>query len=1056
MQMHQLDKRIRKMLGVLESFSVIRSIPVEQIESTPHGTSDWTAFRNGSVWGDRGEEWVDFRFRAVVPQGFRDQTVLTILTGREKEWEAVNPQFVVWVDGRIEQAFDTKHHDLVLSDIPEEGRSYEVLFEGYVPAQKGFEPPARLLIELKDVNREVTGLVYDIRVPWEAACLCTEGDRDRELTLQTLSDALDLLDLRNPQSEEFNASVKAARAFLQTEYYEKRKGMDVEAVADCIGHTHIDCAWLWDLYQTRHKAVRSFATMLKLMERYPDFRFMSSQPLLYKFVKEDQPELYERIKEAVRRGQWKPEGGMWVEADCNLSSGESLVRQFLHGQEFFEKEFGSRTRILWLPDVFGYSAALPQILKKSGIDYFMTSKLSWSEFNLSPYDTFRWKGIDGTEVLTHFTPARDAAPDARHSDLAHFTTYNAMLGPTQIRGGWQRFQQKAVDNHFLVSYGYGDGGGGSTDWMIENGRRMSVPLPGVPVVRQCMPDTFFEELEKRVCDQPNLPKWSGELYLEYHRGTYTAMARNKRFNRKMELALRDAEFLSIYANQLTGLAYPAKELHDLWETVLTLQFHDILPGSSIKKVYDDALEMYNSAADAVQTIRQQAQRALADRLGGDVVAFNTLSSERDDLICFEAPDTVIGLKDEAGVIYPIQFEEGKARAFVRGLPSLSAKAFRFVEERDSGECGKFVHADRNGFETPFFTGTFDAAMRITSLIDKRCGRELCKPGESLNRIVCYENYPHNYDAWDINIYYDRRKWEVTDVREVTVVSEGPVLARVRVLYRFDHSDIRQDLVFYKDIPRIDFETTVDWKEAHYMLKAHFPVDIFYNEASFDIQYGNVRRATHKNTSWDVARFEVCAHKWADVSEADYGFSLMNDCKYGYSVDENSIALTLLKSSTYPNPEADQEIHHFTYSVMPHPGDWRKADIPQAAYRLNIPVLAVGGRSRGFSQPASGGADITRPAALETDLSLPAFAAVDQKNVIIEAVKQQLDGEDTIIRLYECYGARTNVTMTLCEVPRSVKVVNLLEDEIADASWRNNQVTFTIKPYEIITFKIENF
>ena len=1030
MQMHQLDKRIRKMLEVLDSFSVIQSVPVDRIESTPHGKSEWTAFRNGSVWGDQGEEWIDFRFRVVIPGQFRDQTVLSILTGREEEWEAVNPQFVVWVDGRIEQAFDTKHHDLVLSDTPEGGRSYDILFEGYVPALKGFEAPARLLIELKDINREAAGLVYDIRVPWEAACLCPEGDRDRELTLQILSDALDLLDLRNPQSEDFNASIRAARAFLQTEYYEKRKDMDVEAVADCIGHTHIDCAWLWDLYQTRHKAVRSFATMLKLMERYPEFRFMSSQPLLYKYVKEDQPELYARIKEAVRRGQWKPEGGMWVEADCNLSSGESLVRQFLHGQEFFEKEFGCRTRILWLPDVFGYSAALPQILRKSGVDYFMTSKLSWSEFNLSPYDTFRWKGIDGTEVLTHFTPSRDATPDELHSDLAHFTTYNAMLAPLQIKGGWQRFQQKAVDNHFIVSYGYGDGGGGSTDWMIENARRMSVPLPGLPVVRQCMPDTFFEELEKRVWDKPDLPKWSGELYLEYHRGTYTAMARNKRFNRKMELALRDAEFLCSYAHQLTGFAYPAGELHDLWETVLTLQFHDILPGSSIKKVYDDALEMYTDAVEAVEAIRRQALQALADRLGGDVAAFNTLSAERDDLICFEAPDTVTGLQDETGEIYPVQFEDGRARAFVRGLPALSAKAFRFVE---GGEREPSVHADRNGFETPFFSGTFDAAMRITSLIDRRCGRELCKPGESLNRIVCYENLPHNYDAWDINIYYDRRKWEVTDVREVNVVSEGPVSARLRVHYSFNLSEIRQDIVFYKDIPRIDFETTVDWKEQHYLLKAHFPVDIFYNEATYDIQYGNVRRATHKNTSWDVARFEVCAHKWADVSEAGFGFSLMNDCKYGYSVDENSIALTLLKSSTYPNPEADQEIHHFTYSIMPHPGDWREADTPQAAYRLNIPVLTTKG---------CGSAS-----------SLPAFARVDQKNVMIEAVKQQLDGEDTIIRLYECHGARTEVTMTLGEAPRSVKVVNLLEDEISDASWKDNKVTFTLKPYEIMTFKV---
>ena len=1032
MQTHQLDKRIRKMLEVLDGFSVISAVPVEDIETAPRGSEVWTAFENGAAWGAGDEEWINFRFRAVVPETFRDRTVLAIRTGREAEWEAVNPQFVVWVDGRIEQAFDTKHHELVLLDAPEPGRAFDVLFEGYVPKLRDFQIPARLRVELRDVNAEVVALGYDIRVPWEAACLCPEGSRDRERTLETLSDALNLLDLREPQSDAFNASVRAARAFLQTEYYDKRRDLDAEAVADCIGHTHIDCAWLWDLYQSRHKAVRSFATMLKLMERYPDFRFMSSQPLLYKFVKEDQPELYERIREAVRRGQWQPEGGMWVEADCNLSSGESLVRQFLHGQEFFRREFGQRTRVLWLPDVFGYSAALPQIMKGAGIDYFMTSKLSWSEFNLSPYDTFLWKGIDGTEVLTHFTPSRNASGGSgSHADLAWFTTYNAMLSPTQLQGGWQRFQQKALDDHFIVSYGFGDGGGGSTDWMIENARRMAVPLPGTPVVRQCMPRQFFEELEERVKDNPRLPKWSGELYLEYHRGTYTAMARNKRFNRKMELMLRDAEFLSAWAGALCGTPYPAAQLHDLWETVLTLQFHDILPGSSIKKVYDDALEMYTDAAAKAEAIRGGAMAAVAGLLKGDVIAFNTLSEVRDDLLWFDAPADVTALIDEAGNVAPVQFVDGRACAFVRGVPSLGAKAFRFMKGEPAAAT---VRADAKGFDTPFYTGAFDEAMRITSMVDRRAGRELCRPGEALNDIVCYENRPHNYDAWDINIYYDQKHWPVDGVTGVEVVSEGPVLARLRVRYAYGRSAIAQEITFYNDIPRVDFDTTVDWQEDHGMLKARFPVDVFYNDATFDIQYGNVRRATHRNTSWDVARFEVCAHKWADVSEAGYGFSLMNDCKYGYSVDERAVALTLLKSSTYPNPEADRETHRFTYAMLPHAGDWRAAGTPSAAYRLNVPMLAARGTGEGRA--------------------LPGYAAVDAPNVIVEVVKRQLDGEDAILRLYECHGARTDVTLTLGRAPESVTVVNLLEDDLRPADLQGSQVRFTLKPYEIITLRVK--
>ncbi len=1030
MQMHQLEKRIRKMLQTLEEYRVIKSVPLKGILMAPRGSEDWTEFTNGGSWGDGGTEWMNFRFTAEVPEDFSGQTWLNLLTGRESEWEAVNPQIVVWVDGAIVQAFDTKHHDLLLSEAPEPGREYSVLFEGYVPKPEGYQAPARMLVRLLDINAEVDALIFDLRVPWEAACLCPEGNRDRERTFEVLSDALNLLDLRNPQSEAFNASVKAARAFLREEYYEKRRSLPAEAVADCIGHTHIDCAWLWDLYQSRHKAVRTFATMLNLMERYPEFLFMSSQPLLYQFVKEDQPALYERIREAVRQGRWQPEGGMWVEADCNLTSGESLVRQFLHGQEFFRREFGEPSRILWLPDVFGYSAALPQILKKCGIDYFMTSKLSWSEFNLSPYDTFMWKGIDGSEVLTHFTPSRNASEADRHADLSYYTTYNAMLEPSQIKGGWQRFQQKALDNHYIVTYGYGDGGGGSADWMIENARRMSAPLPEMPVVRQCMPRTFFEELEARVKDNPRLPKWSGELYLEYHRGTYTSMARNKRFNRKMELALRDTEFLCTLAERLRGAVYPARELHDLWETVLTLQFHDILPGSSIKKVYDDALEMYTDAVEKVEAIRARALDCIAGVMGGDVIAFNTLSAERSDILRFDAPEDVTALKDADGAEYPVQFAEGKAYAFVRDIPPMGMKSLWFVRGTKRGAA---LRADAKGFDTPFFSGTFDPAMRITSLWDKRNQRELCKPGKALNSIVCYENRPHDWDAWDINIYYNERKWDVTDVVKTEVISEGPVFTRLRVHYAYNKSTIVQDITFYADLDRVDFDTTVDWREVHYLLKAHFPADIFYNDASYDIQFGNVRRATHKNTTWDIARFEVCGHKWADISEAGYGLSLMNDCKYGYSADENSIALTLLKSSTYPNPEADREVHHFTYSILPHAGGWREADTPKMAYMLNVPLMAAAGRG--------------------TETALPPFARVDRKNVIIETVKRELAGEDTVLRLYECFGARTEVTLTLGETPGSVRIVNLLEEDIRDADPDGNRVTLTLKPYEIVTLKV---
>ena len=1039
MQLHQLDARTRRMLQTLKELCVRISTPVEGIEIAPRDSKDFVPFVNGSEWGqDPAHEWADFRCTVTTPADYRGKVTLSITTGREGLWEATNPQFVVWVNGRIEQAFDTQHVSLTLDETAVPGKQYEIFMQAYANATSPnhgvhIEIPPRLSVFVNDVCEDVVQLVYDLDVPYQAQMLEQEGCRDREQTLYTLSDALNLLDLRNPYSDEFHASIAAAREFLRVNYYEPLANIEPEAYADVIGHTHIDVAWLWDLYQTRHKAVRTFATMLKLMEQYPEFKFMSSQAQLYQFVKEDQPELFERIRQAVADGRWEPEGGMWVEADCNLSGGEALVRQFLYGNEFFETEFGRRSKILWLPDVFGYSAALPQILKKCGIDYFYTSKLSWSEFNLSPYDTFRWKGIDGSEVLTHFTPTRNysgANSYESHEDLAFFTTYNAMITPTQIKGAWQRFQQKGVDNHVLVSYGFGDGGGGSTDWMIENARRMHSPVCGMPAVRQEFARDFFEKLEKRVEDNKRLPKWSGELYLEYHRGTYTAMARNKRSNRKIEIELREVELWREFAQKVCGLEYPNDQLRTIWRRMLTLQFHDILPGSSIKKVYDDSKIIYEELFAELKQIKDEAFRALSGKLSGDVLLFNSLSSARSDVVWFEADEAVTALRGADGREYPVQHVDGRACAFVEDLAPMTATPMWFVRGKASEEK---LDVTTKRFTTPFFSGEFDDAMRITSLIDLRCGRQLAKDGQALNRIVCYENRPHNYDAWDINIYYNERFWEVDDLVSSEVVAEGPVLTKIRNEYRCNKSTIVQHVVFYKAIDRIDFETWVDWKEQHYLLKAHFPVDVFYNEATFDIQYGNVKRATHANTSWDVARFEVCAHKWMDVSEGNYGFSLLNDCKYGHSVDENSVALTLLKSSTEPNPEADQEEHVFTYSIMPHAGDWRVAATPEMAYQLNIPVTAVPG--------ASG------------EGALPSFAQVDCENVMIESVKHALKGEGTVIRLYECYGERAHVTLTLGQTPKSVKSITMMEDEIADVSFSGNTVEFDVKPYEIASFMV---
>ena len=456
---HQLEARISRMLSDFDRMLPAHREPAELFMCAPDGTR--IPLQNGALWGE--ELWQNFEvFLRVPPAPKGRRNYLYLTTGREGQWDACNPQFEARINGKLRQAFDVNHIRMPL----DESGDVCIELKGYCcnSEMKLLRPFVRA--ELCQINTELEQLSCDIRIPYEAAMLLPAGERERELTVEIIASAIDLLDLRIPHSAAFDAGIAEARRYLKENYYDPREGIPPIAVADCVGHTHIDIAWLWDIEQSRHKAVRSFSTVCDLMERYPDYRFMSSQPILYEFVKQDEPELYARIKQRVAEGRWEVEGGMWVEADCNISGGESLARQFFYGQRFFAEEFGKRCRVLWLPDVFGYSAALPQMMQLSGIDYFMTTKISWNEYNQMPYDTFIWKGIDGTGILTHFPPTRDYYSTNigegyhRHSD--HYTTYTSVMNPSEIAGGWKRFMQKGLDDHFLVLYGYGDGGGGPT------------------------------------------------------------------------------------------------------------------------------------------------------------------------------------------------------------------------------------------------------------------------------------------------------------------------------------------------------------------------------------------------------------------------------------------------------------------------------------------------------------------------------------------------------------------------------------------------------------------
>ena len=986
----------------------------------------WENFdaENMRWYGKDSHYW--FRKATKVPESFEGKNMWLHIRTQLEEWDdGRNPQFLVFINGKPVQGLDINHREILLTKNAKAGEEITIDLQSYTGT---LHSEFKLLADLEERSELIKDLYYDIQVPLWGLDRMKEDSKNYSDILNVLNDTINLIDLREVKSEAFYKSVEEARAFIKKNLYEnpEMSGFD-EVIATCIGHTHIDVAWLWTVAQVRQKSCRSFATVLKLMEEYPDYKFMSSQPQLYEFVKERHPDMYDRIKQRVAEGRWEPEGGMWVEADCNLTSGASLVRQFLFGKRFFREEFGKENEELWLPDVFGYSAALPQIMAKSGIKYFMTTKLAWNEYNKVPMDTFMWEGIDGSRIFTHLITTLGVKQPI--SDF--FTTYNGMLHPDSIMGGWERYQNKDINNDILVSFGYGDGGGGPTRQMLETSVRMQKGIKGIPKVRQEFSKKYFDELYDRVKDNRRLPSWVGELYFEFHRGTYTSMARNKRSNRKAEYRMMELELLSVLA--LGKKAYPWKDLNDMWKLILRNQFHDILPGSAIYEAYEVTKEEYKEIDEKSAALLDERFDAVLPKENDGVTVFNTLGFTRDDIVEFTADE----LKDGVNAIstgsktFPVQKTEKGGVAFVKGIPSKGYLGLGFYKD---DKVENKLAISESGIKTPFYDIKIDELGQFTSIYDLEAQREVLLPGHVGNELRVYEDKPRQFDNWNVDVYYQEKSWRVEDDVKLEWTERGPVRATLKVTKKMLSNEFVQLIHFYADTRRIDFETFVDWKLSQHLLKVHFPVDVHTDEATFDIQFGNLKRKIHMNTSWDEARFESCAHKWADVSEGGYGVSLMNDCKYGYSVINHNLSITLLKAGTEPNEKADIEKHFFTYSLFPHIGSWEEGGTENESFNLNVPVRAFKGGKAGetFS-----------------------FMSVDKKNVVLETVKEAEDNSGVIVRLYEVENKRSHVTLTACGNIKSVVETDLMEKELCGSQVKADGRTFNfeIKPYEIKTFKV---
>lgn len=1025
--MHFLDKRIEVICKELKKLSVVQSKKMDKWyykkgnylrpKDAEESVSEWLNFDSKTMHWYGPDEHYWFKTCLQIPEEFHNKPIYLNVRTQIDEWDdAKNPQFLLFVNGDIVQGIDMNHRTVKICDSGYTGQELNIELQAYTGI---LHTEFNLLTEIQEISAEIEALYYDLQVPLWAFPRIKDEKLIKELEI-ILNNTINLLDLRSPYSQNFYISIDKAKDYIRKALYENMSGYQ-EIIASCIGHTHIDVAWWWTVEQTREKVARSFATVLKLMEEYPDYKFMSSQPQLYVFLKKRYPELYEKVKERIQEGRWEVEGGMWVEADCNLSSGESLVRQFLHGKKFFKEEFGKDNEVLWLPDVFGYSGALPQIMKKSGIKYFMTTKLAWNQFNKIPNDTFLWKGIDGSKILTHFITTLGVGQPIKD----FFTTYNGTLHPDSIMGGWERYQNKEINHDILISYGYGDGGGGPTKEMLETSLRMEKGIKGIPKVRQEFAGVYFRELEKRVEHNPRLNTWEGELYFEYHRGTLTSMARNKRDNRLSELRLMDLELLSVLALE-NGFVYPETELHELWENVLLNQFHDILPGSSIREVYEVTKEEYEIILAKIKILLEERMNSLLDS-SEKITIFNTTGFNRSDNIQINLSENK-ALIDENGSIYPAQTTNNIAVVYVQDLPS---KGFKTFEVIDYNNEQSFFDVESHKIETPFYKIHFNDFGQMTSFYDKEFERELLIEKEVGNAFIVYEDKPIYYDNWDIDIFYTEKQYPVNQLVSMKWVEVGSIMAVLELQYLYSNSSITQKIKFYSQSRRVDFETYVNWKESQHLLKVHFPFDIHTDEATFDIQFGNVTRKTHKNTSWDIARFESCGHKWVDISEGNYGVSVLNNCKYGHSVQNGKVGISLIKSGIEPNPTTDQEEHFFSYAILPHAGDFRRGKVVQEAYKFNQPAYARYGTPQ------------------QSEFS---FVKAEKENIVIETIKRA-EGNGIIIRLYESERSKTKTKIVFHKALAKVMECDLMENNIKEVKCVENSIEIEFKPFEIVTLKV---
>jgi alpha-mannosidase len=944
----------------------------------------------GTTWfrltGDVPAKWAGRRVEAVIDLGFhRDaagfQCEGLVVDDEGRPIQGIHPR-------RTNIAVDSVPGPVVLTVEAASNPSFPQFRPSRLgsPATAGEEPLYRFKrADLVVVDPDAEALMHDLDVvDGVMGTLALEDPRRRRL-LRAIETALDLV-----------PDVAAARHAIAPALALPARSSAHRIVAT--GHAHIDTAWLWPIRETRRKCERTFASAVRLMDEHPDYRFVCSQAQQYAWIEERRPELFARIAAKVASGQWVPTGGMWVESDMNLPSGESLVRQIVHGQRYFEAHFGRRCTEVWIPDVFGYPAGLPQVFAAGGMKRFVTQKLSWNKQNRFPHHTFWWEGLDGTRVLTHFPPV---------------DTYNAEITPAECAHAVENFSEHGWSDWSLMPFGHGDGGGGPTREMLERARRLA-DLDGAPRVEIGTPAEFFQHVERELHLGAPAPVWRGELYFETHRGTLTSQIRTKLGNRRCERLLREAELWAATSGVAAGV-------DELWREVLTQQFHDILPGSSIAWVHADAEAIH---ARVEQQLRQRIAALLTVLAPARPTLTNVASHDRDEIIVIDdlGGELAAGLTNGSA---PTQSLAAGGLAFRARVPGNGLAAAVALPVDDH-----VVVTDRS-MTNHHLAVRWDDAGNVTSIIDVAHAREIVPERACAAVLELARDHPVEYDAWDLEAWTPANATALATADRITVLDDGPLVATVRVDRSFGDSTASVTYSLRAGSPRLDINVAVDWHEHEQLLSIVFPLDVRADTATCDVQFGSVRRPTHPTTSWDAAKFEVCAHRYVDVAEPGFGVAILNNGRYGHGVFDGRVRVSLLRGARYPDPDADQGRHTVDLAVFPHGAGL--ADVVVEAERFNAPVRAVRGESVEIPTP---------------------IVALTGAGVELDAVKLADDGEgDLVVRLHEACGDRRHVTVRADRRILAATCCNLLEEPTSGLEVGDGIVVLTLRPFELVTLRL---